>query len=58
MYVARHSWASAAMNKRVPLAVISQAMGHDSEKTTKIYLSALDKSEIDEANNLLINALL
>lgn len=30
MYVARHSWASAAKANHVPLSVISQGMGHDS----------------------------
>ena len=34
MYVARHSWASAAKAKNVPLSVISEGMGHDSEATT------------------------
>ena len=50
MYVARHSWASAAQSKSIPLSVISRCMGHDSEKTTKIYLASLDNSAIDEAN--------
>jgi hypothetical protein len=31
MYIARHSWASIAQSKNVPLSVISQAIGHDSE---------------------------
>lgn len=34
MYVARHSWASIAKNKNVPVSVISEGMGHDSETTT------------------------
>lgn len=38
MYVARHSWASTAKTKNVPLSVISEGMGHDSEATTQIYL--------------------
>ena len=41
MYVARHSWASVARGKHIPLSVISEGMGHDSEKTTLIYLAAL-----------------
>lgn len=32
MYVARHSWASVARGKHIPLSVISEGMGHDSEK--------------------------
>lgn len=54
-YVARHSWASIAMSQNVPLSVISKAMGHDSEKTTRIYLATLDTSEIDKANRKIIN---
>ena len=57
LYVARHTWASAALSKKVPISIISQAMGHDSEKTTRIYLSTLDTTEIDNANLLLINSL-
>ena len=34
LYVARHSWASAAKAKGIPLSVISEGMGHDSEATT------------------------
>lgn len=57
-YVARHSWASIARNKNVSVATISEALGHDSEKTTQIYLSSLDTSVVDNANNLIINSLL
>lgn len=57
MYVARHSWASAAKNKNIPISVISEGMGHDSEKTTQIYLASLDTSEIDNANSMILNSL-
>lgn len=57
MYVARHSWASAARNRHIPLSVISQGMGHDSESTTQIYLSSLSNATIDRANRLIINDL-
>ena len=57
LYVARHSWASAARAKGVPLSVISEGMGHDSEKTTRIYLADLDTSAVDRANDLILNAL-
>ena len=57
MYVARHSWASAARNKHIPLSVISDGMGHDSERTTRIYLDSIDNSEIDMANKLILNSL-
>ncbi len=57
MYVARHSWASIAKRKNVPLSVISEGMGHDSETTTQIYLASLDTAVIDRANRLILNDL-
>lgn len=57
MYVARHSWASAARSKNIPISVISEGMGHDSETTTQIYLASLDTSVIDRANNLILRGL-
>lgn len=57
MYVARHSWASAARAKGIPTSVISEGMGHDSELTTKVYLASLDSSAIDRANALLLSEL-
>ncbi len=56
-YVARHTWASTARRKQVPLAVISEGMGHSSESTTRIYLSTLGMSEIDRANHLIIKSI-
>lgn len=49
-YVARHSWATEALRQNIPVAVISQAMGHTSEKTTRIYLAQLDQSILNKAN--------
>ena len=57
LYVARHSWASAAKSKGIPLSVISQGMGHDSETTTQIYLASLDTSVVDKANSIIIKSL-
>ena len=57
LYVARHSWASAAKAKGIPLSVISEGMGHDSEATTKIYLASLDTSAVDKANSLILKSL-
>lgn len=54
MYVARHSWASAAKAKGIPVSVISEGMGHDSELTTQIYLASLDTSVVDRANSILL----
>ena len=57
MYVARHSWASAASQSNIPLHVISQCLGHDSERTTQIYLSSIDVNQMDEANEKIIRKL-
>lgn len=57
MYVARHSWASAAKAKGIPLNVISEGMGHDSEATTQIYLASLDSSVVDDANSIILKGL-
>lgn len=57
LYVARHSWASAAKAKGIPLSVISEGMGHDSETTTQIYLASLDTSIVDRANSLILKSL-
>ena len=56
-YVARHGWASIAKSRNIPLATISEAMGHDSEKTTRIYLASLDTSSVDKANSQILKAL-
>ena len=50
MYTARHSWASIARSKNIPISVISEGMGHDSEMTTQIYLATLDNAVVDKAN--------
>lgn len=57
LYVARHTWASAAKEKQIPLSVISQSMGHDSEQTTLIYLASLDAAVVDNANKLILESL-
>lgn len=54
LYVARHTWASIAHANNVALSTISKAMGHDSEKTTIIYLQTLDSSSVDKANRDII----
>ena len=57
LYVARHSWASIAKAKGIPISVISEGMGHDSETTTQIYLASLDTSVVDKANSLILKSL-
>ena len=57
MHCARHCWASIAKSKNIPLSVISEGMGHDSEETTRIYLASLDTSVVDRANSLILKDL-
>ena len=54
-YVARHSWATIASQEGVPVSVISRGMGHESEKTTSIYISRVDYSDVGEANKLILS---
>ncbi|MDR1348823.1 MAG: site-specific integrase [Prevotellaceae bacterium] len=53
-YVSRHSWATIALRKGISTQVISEGMGHENEKTTRIYLASLDQSVIDNANAQII----
>jgi len=57
LYVARHAWASIAKSKNVPVSLISEGMGHDSEMTTRIYLASLDTMKIDKANRMILNSI-
>ncbi len=57
MYCARHSWASIAHDEGIPLSIISEGMGHDSEKTTQIYLASLKTEVIDKANRKILKLL-
>lgn len=57
-YTSRHSWATAARNHNIPISIISAGMGHSSEKTTQIYLTMLENSVIDDANQGIIQSLL
>lgn len=52
-YVARHSWASIAKRSGIPISVISEGLGHDSEKTTQIYLDSFESTVLDAANEVI-----
>lgn len=47
-YVARHSWASQAQEEDIPIAVISQNLGHGSEGTTRFYLAELSQDKLNK----------
>lgn len=57
LYVARHSWATIARGKDIPLSVISEGLGHDSEMTTQIYLGSIKSCEVDKANRKILSEL-
>ena len=53
-YVARHSYATVLKRSGVSTAIISESLGHSSEKVTQIYLDSFENGQIDEAmKNLL-----
>ncbi|MCD8312774.1 MAG: site-specific integrase [Bacteroidales bacterium] len=56
-YVSRHSWASIAKTRNIPLSIISEGLGHDSELTTRIYLTSLDTAVVDKANHSILKML-
>ena len=58
LYVARHSWATAARDHHQPISVISEALGHDSEATTQIYLRSIQTTEVDKLNAEMLSELL
>ena len=55
-YVARHSFATIAKFKDVPVPIISQALGHrhSNMETTETYLSQFDDDVMDAYNDLVI----
>jgi len=57
MYCARHSWATIAREHKIPVSVISHAMGHTNELTTEVYLKTIDSSIIDQCNYEMIGLL-
>lgn len=57
LYYSRHSWATIARRKEIPLSIISEGLGHDSESTTQIYLDSIRSCEVDEANRKILKGL-
>ena len=53
-YVARHSYATVLKRAGVSTSIISESLGHGSEKITQVYLDSFDNSQINDAmKNLL-----
>lgn len=57
-YTGRHSWASTMRDMGVSLSVISKGLGHESLKTTQIYLSSIDTEGVAKANRKMIGKIL
>jgi site-specific recombinase XerD len=53
-YVARHTYATVLKKSGVSTAIISEALGHESESITNVYLDDFDSAVIFEANKNLI----
>jgi integrase len=54
-YTIRHSWATIAKFMGVPTEVISEGLGHNSLKTTEIYLKSFTNHVLDEANEMVVS---
>ena len=53
-YVARHSFSTTLKRAGVSTSVISEALGHSSEKVTQIYLDSFENTQMSNAmQNLL-----
>lgn len=57
-HVSRHSWATTGKRQNLPLSIISEGLGHRSERTTYTYLASFDQSTLDQASRAIDLALL
>jgi integrase len=53
-YVSRHTYATVARNRGIPVAAISEALGHTDVKTTAIYLDEFEQKDMDEFHKMVI----
>lgn len=56
-HVSRHSWATVGKLQNLPLAVISEGLGHSSEKMTYTYLASFDRTTLDKASEKIAEAI-
>ena len=56
-HVARHSWATICKNELLPLSVISESLGHSSEKMTRKYLASFDHTVLGNAGQTVLSAI-
>lgn len=57
-YVARHSWATTAYHHGIPVSMISESLGHSSEKVTYTYLASFGNTALRRANRKVIAAVM
>ena len=53
-YVARHSFATILKRQGINTSMISEMLGHDSEKTTQVYLDSFENKVLDEISKALL----
>ncbi|MBS1595587.1 MAG: site-specific integrase [Bacteroidetes bacterium] len=56
-YVSRHSFATQAKNLGVPIAAISDMLGHSDTKTTQVYLDSLPSDIMDDFHKRILGDL-
>ncbi|RHF88751.1 hypothetical protein DW653_11640, partial [Phocaeicola plebeius] len=49
LHCARHSYATVLKRAGVATSIISESLGHSSEKVTQIYLDSFENNQIDKA---------
>ena len=54
-YVARHTWATLVEACGTATAIISQSLGHSSERVTRTYMKGLPSHVIDDVNDEMLN---
>ncbi len=53
-YVARHTYATVLKRNGTPISLISDALGHQTEKITQVYLDSFENEAMDKANENLL----
>ena len=51
-YTLRHSWATTAKYRGVPIEMISESLGHTSIRTTQIYLKGFELADRTRVNRM------
>jgi len=55
IYTIHHSWATIAKYMGISTEIISEGLGHNSLRTTEIYLKSFTNTVLDEANELVVS---